>query len=488
MKKLIFVGLICYTSLIRAQDDSKYRPVIHFTPPQYWMNDPNGMIYHEGTYHLFYQHHPYSSVWGPMHWGHATSRDLIKWEHQPIALFPDKNGMIFSGSAVYDKNNTSGLGKNDKGPLVAIFTYHNDSLAKQGSYIFQTQGIAYSNDDGKTWTKYDGNPVLKNPGIKDFRDPKVFWHDASKKWIMTLAVFDRLHFYGSQDLKTWNKLSEFGVGYGVPNVLWECPDLFSMKYMDKTIWVLLSNINPGGPNKGSSTQYFIGEFDGQTFKPFDKEIRWADFGPDEYAGITWSNTGDRKIYTGWMSNWLYAQLVPTETWRSALTIARDLELKYVNGKYYLASMPVKELNAYKEKALPAQNGSWIFKKSALFEANQLPVEDFQIEVSNEKGEVVTIGYEKASNNFYIDRINTGNINFHKEFPQKSLSKRISSAQSINFKLIIDVASIELFADDGLNTMSSIFFPTTPLSKIKVKTATKGNANDYRCFELLSALQ
>ena len=466
-KYLLYSIFICCHLELFAQETiaEKHRPVYHFTPAQNWMNDPNGMIYFNGTYHLFYQYHPFSSVWGPMHWGHATSKDLIQWEHQPIALYPDKNGTIFSGSAVYDKQNTSGLGKNGKGPLVAVFTYHNDSLAKTGSKVFQTQGIAYSNDEGMTWTKYERNPVLKNPGINDFRDPKVFWHEASGKWVMTLAVFDRIHIYGSKNLIDWEKYSEFGIGYGVPNILWECPDLFPLKYMNKTIWVLISNINPGGPNKGSSTQYFIGDFDGKSFLPFDHDIRWADFGPDEYAGVTWSNTGERKIFTGWMSNWLYAQQVPTEKWRSALTIARELTLREVNGKYYLASMPVQELDKYKGRLINEIQKKQNFNGTAIIEAENVPNDDFSIMLSNENGESVLIGYSKSSNQFYIDRTKSGNTQFHKEFAQVSKAVRISNSSTMNFKLVIDVASVELFADDGLSVMTSIYFPSTPFNTI-----------------------
>ena len=471
MIRCIIICLMCFclaNTFSQSRSDEKFRPFFHFTPEEHWMNDPNGMIYYEGTYHLFYQYHPYSSVWGPMHWGHATSKDLIKWEHKPIALYPDKNGMIFSGSAVFDKNNSSGLGKNGNGPLVAIFTYHNDSLAKIGSHIFQSQGIAYSNDDGKTWSKYAGNPVLKNPGINDFRDPKVFWHESSSTWVMALAVYDRIHFYGSANLKEWTKLSEFGVGYGVQNVLWECPDLFPMKYQGKTIWVLLSNINPGGPNKGSSTQYFIGNFDGKIFEPFDHEIRWADVGPDEYAGVTWANTGDRKIFTGWMSNWLYAQQVPTTTWRSALTIGRELSLKEVNGKYYLAAVPVQELYRYKGGLISEIQNKRFFNGSAIIDAADLKANDFSIVLSNDKNESLEIGFDKQSNQFYIDRRNTGNTEFHKEFAQRSTATRISNESSINLKILIDVASVELFADDGLNSMTSIFFPSVHFSSITVK--------------------
>lgn len=484
--KCLLLGiLVLQHHLLFAQVTTveQHRPVYHFTPSEHWMNDPNGMIYFDGTYHLFYQYHPYSSVWGPMHWGHATSKDLIQWAHQPIALYPDKNGTIFSGSAVYDKTNTSGLGKNGKGPLVAIFTYHNDSLAKTGSKAFQTQGIAYSNDGGNTWEKYERNPVLKNPGINDFRDPKVFWHEASKQWVMSLAVFDRIHFYGSANLIDWKKLSEFGIGYGVPNILWECPDLFPMKYKGKTIWVLVSNINPGGPNKGSATQYFVGDFDGKAFHAFDHDIRWVDFGPDEYAGVTWSNTGDRKIFTGWMSNWLYAQQVPTEKWRSALTIARELNLKEVNNKYYLASLPVRELETYKGKSIPLVKNKLAFNGTAIMEATDLPLKDFSVVLTNEKGESLQIGFDQQSNHFYIDRTNAGKSAFHKEFSQISKSPRISTSPSIKFKLVIDVASVELFADDGMNAMTSIFFPTSHFNTINLN----GEVRNIKAYEILQSL-
>jgi fructan beta-fructosidase len=491
MRSIIFkyilysIVISCHLELFAQETIAeKHRPVYHFTPAQNWMNDPNGMIYFNGTYHLFYQYHPFSSVWGPMHWGHATSKDLIQWKHQPIALYPDKNGTIFSGSAVYDMQNTSGLGINGKGPLVAVFTYHNDSLAKTGSKVFQTQGIAYSNDEGMTWTKFERNPVLKNPGINDFRDPKVFWHEASAKWIMTLAVFDRIHIYGSKNLIDWEKLSEFGIGYGVPNILWECPDLFPLKYKNKTIWVLISNINPGGPNKGSATQYFIGDFDGKSFLPFDHDIRWADFGPDEYAGITWSNTGERKIFTGWMSNWMYAQQVPTEKWRSALTMARELTLKEVNGKYYLASLPVGELDKYKGRLINEIQNKRVFNGTAIIEADDVPNDDFSIVLSNENGESVVIGYSKSAGHFYIDRTKSGNTQFHKEFAQVSKAVRISNSSTINFKLVIDVASIELFADDGLTVMTSIYFPSIPFNTITMN----GKLLKTKFFELKSIIK
>ena len=339
-----------------------YRPQIHFSPQAHWMNDPNGMVYYKGVYHLFFQYYPDSTVWGPMHWGHATSTDLIHWLEQPIALYPDSIGLIFSGSVVVDKNNTSGFGKKGQVPLVAIFTHHNMGGEKQMRNDFQNQSIAYSLDEGKTWIKYTGNPVLKNPGIRDFRDPKVMWYEPQKKWVMTLATKDRVTFYSSPNLKDWTKETEFGETLGAHGGVWECPDLFSLNDdYGKKVWVLTVSINPGGPNKGSATQYFLGDFDGNKFTPISTATRWIDYGTDDYAGVTWSNTGNRKIFLGWMSNWQYATVVPTIKWRSATTFPRDLKLKYVGKEMFLASLPISELSILQSK-LTREEGIRLAKK------------------------------------------------------------------------------------------------------------------------------
>ncbi|MGZ3845099.1 MAG: glycoside hydrolase family 32 protein, partial [Flavisolibacter sp.] len=272
---LVTVFLFSLNHEVKAQSfaNDPYRPQIHFTPLEHWMNDPNGLVYYKGVYHLFYQYYPGATVWGPMHWGHATSTDLFHWKHQPVALYPDSLGYIFSGSAIVDYKNTSGFGKGGKIPLVAMFTHHDPKGEKEGKTNFQNQSLAYSLDEGRTWTKYSGNPVLKNPGIKDFRDPKVSWNPVANKWILTLAVLDHINFYSSPNLKNWTKESEFGRDLGAHGGVWECPDLFSLDYNGEKKWVLIVNLNPGGPNKGSATQYFIGDFDGHSFTPFDKETR-----------------------------------------------------------------------------------------------------------------------------------------------------------------------------------------------------------------------
>jgi fructan beta-fructosidase len=457
-----------------------HRPQIHFTPKEKWMNDPNGMVFFNNQYHLFYQYYPDSTVWGPMHWGHATSKDLVHWQHQPIALFPDSLGYIFSGSAVVDVNNTSGFGKDGKVPLVAIFTHHDAKGAKEGRNDFQNESIAYSLDEGTTWTKYARNPVVKNPGIKDFRDPKVSWNEETKRWIMTLATKDRVTFFSSPNLKEWTKESEFGTTVGAHGGVWECPDLFPLEYKGEKIWVLLVSINPGGPNGGSATQYFTGRFDGHTFIPFATDTRWVDYGPDNYAGVTWSNTGKRKIFLGWMSNWEYAQVVPTTKWRSAMTVPRELGLEKIGDKYLLLSIPVKELDALNERPttlemIDATAYDLTKKTGRLSGPVKLKLsgdalQSFSITFSNAGGEKLVVGYDKAANNYFIDRSQSGKIDFEKGFGKKHTAPRLLNKQNLDMTLVIDAASVELFADGGSSAMTNIFFPDQPYTNMQLQSS------------------
>ena len=481
---LICCLAICSISMAQVSNKSKrekYRPQIHFTPKAHWMNDPNGMVYHKGIYHLFFQYYPGSTVWGPMHWGHATSKDLMHWVEQPIALYPDSIGLIFSGSAVVDKNNTSGFGKKGQVPLVAIFTHHNMEGEKAKRNDFQNQSIAYSLDDGKTWTKYAGNPVLRNPGIIDFRDPKVMWYEAQKKWVMTLATKDRVTFYSSPNLKDWTKETEFGETLGAHGGVWECPDLFALDDNGKKVWVLTVSINPGGPNKGSATQYFLGDFDGKTFTPISTDIKWIDYGTDDYAGVTWSNTANRKIFLGWMSNWQYARDVPTIKWRSATTIPRELKLKHIDKELFLTSQPVAELAAIQSKPVIAENiniakgidlakktGAVTFPCRINFSIEK--TNDFSISIKNDLGEKLVIGYDKKENQFFIDRTKSGKTDFEKGFAARHTAPRLSNNRNMNVTLILDVSSVELFADDGLTTMTDIFFPNKPYNQIHLQSA------------------
>jgi len=460
---------------ISAKEDynQPHRPQIHFSPKAKWMNDPNGMVYFNGIYHLFFQFYPDSTVWGPMHWGHATSKNLIHWQQQPIALYPDSLGYIFSGSAVVDSNNTSGFGKDGKIPLVAIFTNHDPKAEKEGSTTFQNQSIAYSLDEGQTWTKYTGNPVLKNPGIGDFRDPKVSWYEPAEKWIMTLATLDRITFYSSKDLKTWTKESEFGQTFGAHGGVWECPDLFPLDYNGERIWILLVSINPGGPNRGSATQYFTGRFDGTTFTPFQTDARWIDYGADDYAGVTFSNTGTRKIFIGWMNNWLYADHVPTKEWRGATTIPRELHLQKIDDKYYLTSQPVKELELIQNDPIllndfPASDYSVTVKPTPFkFSITTDSITSCNIILSNDAGEKLDVAYEKFTNEYFVTRRNAGNSSFHPAFASVHKAPRLTRAPNADITLLVDRASIELFADNGLTVMTEICFPSQPWTKVSL---------------------
>ncbi len=472
----------------------QHRPQFHFTPKEMWMNDPNGMVYYEGEYHLFYQYYPEDTIWGPMHWGHAVSKDLIHWKHLPIALYPDSLGYIFSGSAVVDWNNTSGLGRNGQPPMVAIFTYHDPAGEKAGTNTFQYQGIAYSNDKGRTWAKYKDNPVVPNPGIKDFRDPKVIWDVASKQWVMVLATRDHVKFYGSPDLKKWTYFSDFGEEWGAHGGVWECPDLFPMivEETGEQKWVLLQSLNPGGPNGGSGIQYFIGDFDGKRFmidRSFANDLInnkaiWLDYGRDNYAGVTWSDApNNQKIFIGWMSNWDYAEKVPTEAWRSAMTIPRDLILKNERGSYRLFSKPTKELQKFRgtsykipsgkvNKTLKLNNKSGpsipVWEVFLEMEVSKKSKAIFGIELSNSKGERYRVGFDAAKNQYFSDRTQSGKTQFSDTFaPSVHIASREKSNNQIKMQLFFDVASAELFADDGATVLTDIFFPNEDFNKMKL---------------------
>lgn len=628
-----------------------HRPQFHFSPAKGWMNDPNGMVYYEGEYHLFYQFYPDSTVWGPMHWGHAISEDLVTWKHLPIALYPDENGLIFSGSAVVDWKNTSGFGQNGKPPLLAIYTYHDMAVERAGKRNdYQTQGIAFSNDKGRTWQKYEGNPVLGNPGIRDFRDPKVIWHQASEKWIMALSVLDHLNFYSSDNLKDWDFLSEFGRNIGSHGGVWECPDLFPMIADDgREYWVLIENMNPGNPNGGSGTQYFIGHFDGREFivdsdfmqllesvpefvprgrvfedfengygrwtkegdafgdepapgslegqnpvkgfqgskllnsfyggdiakgrllsKPFtiesksinflvgggnhrgltyigllveDQLVRqtegrnrevlewnawnveayigsraqiiivdnyegpwghinidqitfadeqataaksgsvWLDAGTDNYAGVTWSDvpaSDGRRIFMGWMSNWAYAQVVPTDPWRSAMTLPWSLTLEQIDGIPRLIGKPVKELDklaAGDWETMDLSGGVGNLPSSGLYElrinTDNVSSAPFGFQLSNSIGQKISLTLEEGI--LTLDRTQSSDNSFSKDFPGIHTAERISNDGSLKIHAFVDHSSIEIFIDDGKNIFSELFFPDEVYSQFSLL----GNASETR---------
>jgi len=452
-----------------ASNREKHRPAYHFSPVWGWMNDPNGMVYKDGVYHLFYQYNPYGSMWGNMHWGHATSKDLTSWEHQPVAIAPDALGTIFSGSAVVDKDNTAGFGAN---AIVAFYTSAGDR---------QAQSLAYSLDNGKTFLKYDKNPILTS-SIRDFRDPKVFWHTETNKWIMILAVDQVMHIYSSPNLKDWTYESSFGEGMGCHAGVWECPDLFELpvKGTNQKKWVLICNINPGGPQGGSGTQYFTGIFDGKKFINESSSVtKWMDWGKDHYATVTWSNAPDsRVIALAWMSNWQYANQVPTKQYRSANSIPRDLELYIKNGETFLSSVPSPELLKIRGKA--EKKGS--FTVNGAKEVNTLLAENrgaFEVEIKlrnnnarvigfdlfNSKGEKVEMFYNTLNNTFTMDRRNSGLTNFNTSFPCATTAPAPAGKEYM-IRLFVDKSSIEAFDGKGEFVMTNIVFPEEPYNNIR----------------------
>ncbi|PRY88011.1 glycoside hydrolase family 32 protein [Mongoliibacter ruber] len=459
----------------QSEFNEPFRPQYHFTPPSNWMNDPNGMVYWEGEYHLFYQYHPDGNTWGPMHWGHAISEDLVHWEHQPIALFPDEHGTIFSGSAVADVDNTSGLGTTENPPLVAIFTYHDAEGEKAGRDDFQTQGIAFSTDKGRTWSKYEGNPVLESPGIKDFRDPKVAWIDG--QWIMSLAVKDRISFYSSDNLIDWKHESDFAPDWAAYGGVWECPDLFPLKTPEgEEKWILFVSINPGGPQGGSATQYFIGDFDGKNFTTETTEVKWLDWGADNYAGVTWSNVPEsdgRRLFIGWMSNWQYAQEVPTEVWRSAMTIPRSLDLFRDGEGYSVASKPVKELGKLRSEtqSISGQEASLNHELVELEFA--VTDEDFRIEFQNEENERLIL--EKTGEFVVLDRGLSGITSFNADFTNTQTAP-LGNIQVKNLRVFLDRSSVEVFINDGELALTALIFPNSPYSKIQMQGLGSGKAH------------
>ena len=463
----------------------QHRPQFHFTPEANWMNDPNGMFYYKGKHHLFYQYYPDSTVWGPMHWGHAQSEDLVHWEHLPIGLFPDSIGCIFSGGAVVDNDNTSKLGTTTNPPIIATFTHHDFVGEKAKSNDFQKQSIAYSLDGGSKWTKYKGNPVIPNSEkIKDFRDPKVVWHEASQRWILVLAAYDRVKIYGSPNLIDWEFLSDFAIEGD--NRLWECPDLFPMKVegSDESKWVLIVSIQKEAPNGGTATSYFVGEFNGKEFKCDIKNQKWLDWGTDNYAFVTWNNipkTDGRILGIGWMSNWQYAQIVPTEKWRSAMTMPRELKLLNVKGDYTIYSTPVQEFKKLRGKSTSLKPMSIKQEKELQVSFDPLQseyeftvnlkettAETFGIKFQNDLGEYFVIKFNKNEGKMYVDRTHSKNNKFSEDFYKNIHSAPINfDKASMKIRFFMDAASSEIFIDDGAVSFSSIFFPSKKFDKISM---------------------
>ncbi len=461
----------------------RYRPVVHFSPSFGWTNDPNGMVYVNGEWHLSLQYNPYSTAHSNMHWGLSVSKDLIHWNDQPFVIAPDELGSIFSGSAVVDHNNSAGFGEN---AVIAIYT---------NSGSGQVQSIAYSNDGGYNFTKYDNNPVLVDKSQRDFRDPKVSW--IGDKWVMALAVGQVIRFYGSKDLKEWELLSEFGEGIGSHNGTWECPDLIKFDYEGREKWVLFVSINPGGPNGGSITQYFIGQFDGKEFVA-DKlpYPLWVDSGVDNYAGVTYADAPDgRTVFQGWMSNWVYTGSTPTISFRNAMTLPRDLALKS-NGKHLiLASVPSPEVYAARCEEYSYDNNTSVdeYIIPSILENNEGAYEidftvvpdskgEMSIELYNTQGERVTFNFDLSSNKLVLDRSQSGDVDFHKSF-SNSVTVELIPRSEYRFQLFVDKFSTELFINDGDMAFTNCVFPSETYNSFKISSNDKFDVEDVKIYQL-----
>ena len=489
------------TDTFDTSNTDYYRPVYHHTPLYGWMNDPNGMVYKDGEYHLYFQYNPYGSKWGNMHWGHSVSTDLVHWNHLKPAIARDTLGHIFSGSTVVDKNNTAGYGDN---ALIALYTSASDEHG-------QIQCMAYSTDDGRTYTKYEKNPVLLPfDGLKDFRDPKVFWYEPDKKWVMIVSADKEMRFYASQNLKDWEYMSAFGKGYGAQPNQFECPDFIQLPVdgnKNKMKWVMLVNINPGCMFGGSATEYFVGDFDGKEFTCDTKPevVKWLDYGKDHYAAVCISNTGERIISIPWMSNWQYANVTPIRQYRGANGLPRELSLYTKDGQIYVAADVVKEVEAlrkdtrsfdpitvkdeYKiDEIVPQTDGAYELEMDIT--PNISGVAGFDL--MNAKGEVAKIYLDMKSGKLVMDRTASGLVAFgEKSEPHAKETDDHRKTMSVNYQndfalgtwaplslcegktyhlnVFVDKCSVEIFVDGGRIAMTNLVFPTEPYNTLRFYT-------------------
>ena len=489
------------TDTFDTSNTDYYRPVYHHTPLYGWMNDPNGMVYKDGEYHLYFQYNPYGSKWGNMHWGHSVSTDLVHWNHLKPAIARDTLGHIFSGSTVVDKDNTAGYGNN---AMIALYTSASDEHG-------QIQCMAYSTDDGRTYTKYEKNPVLVPfDGLKDFRDPKVFWYEPDKKWVMIVSADKEMRFYATQNLKDWEYMSAFGKGYGAQPNQFECPDFIQLPVdgdKNKMKWVMLVNINPGCMFGGSATEYFVGDFDGKEFTCDTKPevVKWLDYGKDHYAAVCISNTGERIISIPWMSNWQYANVTPIRQYRGANGLPRELSLYTKDGQIYVAADVVKEVKAlrkdtrsfdpitvkdeYKiDEIVPQTDGAYELEMDIT--PNISGVAGFDL--MNAKGEVAKIYLDMKSGKLVMDRTASGLVAFgEKSEPHAKETDDHRKAMSVNYQndfalgtwaplslcegktyhlnVFVDKCSVEIFVDGGRIAMTNLVFPTEPYNTLRFYT-------------------
>ena len=478
-------GIALADKLDYTDRETRFRPLFHHTPEYGWMNDPNGMFYKDGVWHLYYQYNPYGSKWQNMSWGHSTSSDLVNWEHKPVALRPDGLGSIFSGSCVVDTDNTAGMGKDE---VIALYTSAGTS---------QMQSMAHSSDNGITFNVYPANPVITLES--EARDPNMFWNERTGEWNLVLAhaLDHEMLFFTSPDLKEWTLQSAFGKGIGAQDGVWECPDLFELPVegTDEKKWVLICNINPGGPFGGSAVQYFVGDWDGRKFTADtlpDGSIptKWLDYGKDNYALVSWSGAPDgRRTAIGWMSNWQYAADVPTMQFRSANTLPREIGLfRAPDGEIYASCAPSPELEALRGKLVQKVSRTTVGKKQRayslptanggicelLFDINAAKSSTVAITLSNDKGEKIVMLYDAASHTLSFDRTEGGLTDFSEGFPAVTATPTHEINGKISLRLYVDRSSIEVFGNDGRFVMTNLVFPTKPYTTLSF-SSTDGKA-------------
>ena len=473
----------------------QYRPLFHHTPQYGWMNDPNGMFYKDGVWHLYYQWNPYGSKWQNLSWGHSTSTDLINWEHQPVALTPDGLGYIFSGSSAIDHNNTAGFGED---AVVAIYTSAGTN---------QMQSLAYSNNDGADFTVLTSNPIITLES--EARDPNFFWNEQTGEWNLALAhaLDHEMLFFTSPDLKNWTLQSSFGKGLGAQGGVWECPDLFRLPVdgTDKEKWVLICNINPGGPFGGSGVQYFVGDWDGKKFT-VDTDVdgkvptKWLDHGKDNYALVSWSDTPDgRRTAIGWMSNWDYAAEVPTSQYRSANTLPRELSLFTASdGQIYMANVPSPEVISLRDRLVTSVKNSSLNSKDKVYnlpavndgvceftvDLIAVSADSFMMTLSNKAGEHVDMVYNPATHTLSFDRRNSGNVGFSDAFPVVTVAPTHETDGKVSLRVFIDRSSIELFGNEGRFSMTNLVFPTHPYTTLEIKSlGGKARMSNLRIYSI-----
>lgn len=501
-----------------------FRPVYHHTPAYGWMNDANGLVFKDGEYHLYFQYNPYGSVWGNMHWGHSVSRDLVHWQHLPVAIERDTMGHIFSGSCVVDARNDAGTGTNN---IIAFYTSHRNM---QPGHQRQVQCMAYSSDNGRTFTKYEGNPIITPfDGLENFRDPKVFWYAPQEKWVMIVSADKNMRFYESRNLKDWTYMSEWGEGYGPQPNQFECPDFIQLPVdgdKQRMKWVMIVNINPGFVYGGSGTMYFVGDFDGHRFTCDTKPdcVKWLDWGKDHYATVCFSNTGDRTIAVPWMSNWQYANLTPSKgQYRSANALPRELNLyTAADGQLLLSAAPVKELSSLRgkeekigdfnlgEKRVEhvADNGAFELQ----FHMQPAAKGRTGVELSNAEGEKTVIYFDAENGRVVMDRAESGIVDFGKDIEphqlETSSSRRACVDGLLHFvndfahatwapvsdiaaahevRIFADRSSIELFVDGGRVAMTNLVFPTKPYDRLRFFSDEKAQVKQAVLYPMNAAM-